>query len=793
MDLERGIIKAFFYDYPLERFVNIVEGEADEIDFIDYLPQILKWKMPAFDVQEIERVIATFKNEWGKKYTDYKRTSWPLLFVADTAKKLLTLENGRPKVQLDQLLRWRMVSLPVSEDIIALSWLAWEERNNQPVRTNFVWEDTLQLTSADHQNICGSKGLCDLHAHLGASSDAFNIRWIYWMNHCEREPQEIVVWDRLAVVIRYYIFEICCGRGITDSIKANIVEGIKNGMVLQMLYDETHGKIKTVKSNSLKPNIGQVDHWDYAILDSLAIPDKDKKSPYMLHVGERFVIYEFLRRLYLKEVEAVAFADFFYLYILIKVQYRKEKIQTNGLVGLSNYQLYEKANTGVDNLGEARRRYALQTALGENGQNYLETRISWEWDKTDKKGKRNPVPNIHLEKPLFGEIDAKAVEERKKLLSKVRLIVSYSKSDFIKGAKKEKLHELTLTFDEIVERVAKNKACQEQEFSIVGIDFTGSDECVRPEVYSQLVRYARKHKPLAMKQFTYHTGEDFYDLLDGLRTIDEVLRYLKWDKYCRIGHALALATEPYGYYSARGWNVIATKQVLLDNLVWFLEMSGKANFRIAKSMKAEMKVEIKQLYKEIGYSETWNLKKYTQSMKLRSDHPVGSGRDDGLSLYAQTALDDATSLIALRQDRTVKSIFDEYYDDKDIQKNGSELTFWKMPREIVNGVKKIQEYLLGEIATNSIAIETCPTSNYMIGYFERYIDLPLFKFLGSLANNNISINTDDKGIIATSIENEYALIGAAMMKSRKYKGKYQEILRRIRQNAENSKFRIVSL
>ena len=100
-------------------------------------------------------------------------------------------------------------------------------------------------------------------------------------------------------------------------------------------------------------------------------------------------------------------------------------------------------------------------------------------------------------------------------------------------------------------------------------------------------------------------------------------------------------------------------------------MSGKANFRIAKSMKAEMKVEIKQLYKEIGYSETWNLKKYTQSMKLRSDHPVGSGRDDGLSLYAQTALDDATSLIALRQDRTVKSIFDEYYDNKDIQKNGT--------------------------------------------------------------------------------------------------------------------------
>ena len=78
----------------------------------------------------------------------------------------------------------------------------------------------------------------------------------------------------------------------------------------------------------------------------------------------------------------------------------------------------------------------------------------------------------------------------------------------------------------------------------------------------------------------------------------------------------------------------------------------------------------------------------------------------------------------------------------------------------------------------------------MIGHFDKYIDLPLFAFMEQLPNNAISINTDDKGIIATSIENEFALIAAAMEKSRKFKRKADAVIERVIKDARKSRFNV---
>ena len=78
----------------------------------------------------------------------------------------------------------------------------------------------------------------------------------------------------------------------------------------------------------------------------------------------------------------------------------------------------------------------------------------------------------------------------------------------------------------------------------------------------------------------------------------------------------------------------------------------------------------------------------------------------------------------------------------------------------------------------------------MIGPFERYDQLPLLKFLNNLNDCNISINTDDKGIIATSIEAEYALIAAAMKKNNVGDIEIANRLRRIIIGAKKSRFGI---
>ena len=794
MDLERGIIKALFYDYKIERLLSIMEGTLDRSCLLEFVPEILRQTMPAFDVEELRQTMNAYKEKWAADYADYEETSWPLLFVATQVGRMLTMEAGMPRVRKEQLLRWRMISLLVSEDLLSLSWLALEEKDNAAGRADFVWEDTLSITAAEWNTLTKGQSLSDLHSHLGASSDAFNIRWIYWMNNRtfkpepKRKPSRIqdvgMEWAAIAAVIRYYLFEVCNGNGVMQTLREDILESFREDVYWQLLVDSGYEKIGSAKHNSLKPNIGRVEHWDYAITDELGNDERRKTSPYMLHVGERYIMYEFLRRLYRGEQKAKEMAEYFYLYLLIKCSYRKYFLQTNEQVGLSNYQEYEGENKqGLDNMGEARKRYALQTAIGEKGQHYVESRISWKWDK---KGEKSPIPTIHIEKSLFGN----KLGDREKLLRRVRLVVSYSKSDFRHEDKNNELKALTNTYEEILQRMLKNKALKDKEFSIVGIDFTGSDEKARPEVYAQLVRYARRHQRMGLKQFTYHAGEDFYDLLDGIRTIDEVLRYLKWDEHCRIGHALALGTNPMHYYELRGWNVITTRQVLLDNLVWFVQMCDVVRYRIGKVQREEIEDKIQSLYEEIGYSEDFDLGKYTDSMRLRGDHPIGAGRAEGLSLFAQTALDDNAALEALRGDAEVSTMFHEYYNDKNIRKEGEDLTFWKMPREMVGAVSRIQKYLFHKIATKRIAIETCPTSNYMIGYFDKYIDLPLFTFMEQLPDNAISINTDDKGIIATSVENEYALVSAVMEKSRKYKGKANEVIERVVKDARKSRFNV---
>ena len=65
-----------------------------------------------------------------------------------------------------------------------------------------------------------------------------------------------------------------------------------------------------------------------------------------------------------------------------------------------------------------------------------------------------------------------------------------------------------------------------------------------------------------------------------------------------------------------------------------------------------------------------------------------------------------------------------------------------------------------------LGIETNPSSNYVIGTFKNYAKHPIFNFynkgltydpakLDDCAQLSVSVNTDDQGVFATSLENEY--------------------------------------
>lgn len=72
------------------------------------------------------------------------------------------------------------------------------------------------------------------------------------------------------------------------------------------------------------------------------------------------------------------------------------------------------------------------------------------------------------------------------------------------------------------------------------MDFAGADWKSRPYFFLPLVKYGRS---CGFDNFTYHVGEDFYDLIDGLRAVDEVLVFLDWNGNNRLAHLNSLFVD----------------------------------------------------------------------------------------------------------------------------------------------------------------------------------------------------------------------------------------------------------
>lgn len=95
--------------------------------------------------------------------------------------------------------------------------------------------------------------------------------------------------------------------------------------------------------------------------------------------------------------------------------------------------------------------------------------------------------------------------------------------------------------------------------------------------------------------------------------------------------------------------------------------------------------------------------------------------------------------------------------------------------DVYNMYEKIQQAMQRKVAKYGICIETNPSSNFKISTLDTYEEHPITKFynMGLTWNEELldkcpqihsSINTDDKGLFDTSLENEYALIGRSLEK-----------------------------
>lgn len=721
MDIQRAILRACFYDYPIAKFVELILNETTHKKssfkkYIDLLPSILKNQMPAFTLGETALITNALKRKWYyDSYAAIAEYARPFMYMATICKDLLIVDAANtPFVRYENILRWRELTLLLGEELPVCAYLALENRGN----LGYLWPDTLHHQKESINTILREIEKCDLHVHLDASANAFDLTWIYRMNKNlgGRIPNESVAelfggfdvrWINAAMIIRYWMYKLTFDNVSPSKydIERLLLSLHGDDESLKFLTDSVKDNIDSLSMETMQVNGIHPIIWDYAISRN-DISAENSIHPEYLMYGERKLLCTYLGKLFNQKGQnsnVQKFCGLAYLYCLLKVCCRRHMILTNGHVGLANYQrIQNNLSLLTKDIKDIRLRYAIQTSKGMSGNDGLEARIAFE---NSEKFHLMAKTNVSL--PFVGEEEYMPMENGRN--ERVTLVISISKPRAnTQKQLKDGIKKSILQIDEIMGTCYGHTA---KGIQLVGFDIAGSDTSCTPY---QLESIVNKMRVMGCENITYHCGEDFYDLLDGLHSIHGVIYDLKWKSPNRLAHLSALYTSVQSYYEKKKLNVVIPAQRLYDNLVWLLSEADRRHVRLdCRELILSKLEELKQHYKGI--------------CKKKKDNP------------------------------------DDY-------NKCQEILFWKYPgtERLYRLMSKIQESLKKEIKERKIHIESCPTSNFLIGYFDCYNETPYCQMARTFEQQStygVSINTDARAILATSLDNEYSLVSIAMHKA----------------------------
>ena len=767
MHRARTLLQAAFYNYPVDDLYSLIfcrerdtgngfiKGLGQTISVLDEDTNMASCRM---DASRLER---GYGDVFGHCF-DLANQFAEDVFVTD--------DRGELKVGIDHLLRWREITKLTGEELMRISYMA---KHDATVRTNFCWEDVMDVNCAWLENsLCD--GVCDIHSHLNASYDAFLINWIGLMNQIKGKGEffdrlehpmdnpvvlrdyhfsDLYTWCILAAKIRYCLYEyfIIGGKDANwffDEMDA--YSELRSLNYYNALVEQTENSLIAVRNQS-KVKYQRDDILDYAI-DYNMTPDL-LDSPFAVLSGERRIEYKFMKAYFQNGFCHSKIIQLAYLYERIKVEVRKELVQTNRKTGLVNFKLYNSSKDSFSRqyrgLKYVMRVYGVQSSL-EKANHLLEGRIC-QFDARDFL-RLNYQQGILSGRPTG------------KYAGRLRYVVHVTRNgklgtNRLEGARRnEWLREIN---DFLYLKNASNL--------FVGIDFAGSELYTRPETAASIVRYARAH---GINHITYHVGEDYYDLADGVRAIDECVRFCEMDHHCRLGHAMAMGVNARDFYRQNDYEIVLPLQYHLDNMVWMLKRSEEWDLHMDKALKDWLLLESENVYGEIGYVGRFNLDNYYASMMLRGD-----------DYRVYTA--DATG---------AQRLFINYLTNNRIIENGIEPIKVKITKEYIKQIIRLQKKVCRMVADRGICVESNLTSNVLISNVKRYDAHPIGRFREVRGHAGyelkVTLGTDDKGVFATSLYNEYALLATSMMKKKRKQGydgwHDQHVADYIKHLAENS-------
>lgn len=842
-DLLRKILEADFH---------CVAADSDPIYtcFKKSFMAMAELTLEGYSYDEQEHVFTYFEQIPGRHSSGKPRAFPPFRLLLDLGKRTFEENREAPICKFNEVLHWREAYLLLGQDIFTTAWLA--ERYPlayKPVQ--FSWPSIIPVHHPTLNRI--TDHITENHLHLFAGASTFTLSWSCLMNHPEtifdfqdsmgqllqinstRQLQGCV-WSfsrrmLYAAKIREILFRAlsCKGADIVGELcrfhngfvseKYSCVELVQQIDTLRFYYGILFEQ----------PGFAPPTCLDYAFTANLA---EEVLEPSRLLASERFFLFRCFQKCFSGEFN-VAEQWIFFVYLVLKAKFREELIQVNRQTGFHNFRAYDSRKKTIWNRYPAYLNediyQAINAAQTEQGIVALEGRICPE---------KTALENVEL----IHQIDrSKLFFDDENLAWRWRIsewFPTYAMENlatnedyfFILHFPKEKdvTKQPDIFFEEkdILERPEYSPAiCRHADYRrrlravsinlakalsnysyfrqrVVGIDACSNEIGCRPEVFAQAFRFLRNFESSFYHAYsselnrpklsaTYHVGEDFLDIADGLRAMDEAVWFLNLSRGDRFGHALALGVNPRLHYEKKHHQIILPKQDLLDNLVWLYFRSVELRAEVPSNLRHELMNRAEQLFWEIyGKSNCYNsfsMELYYHSMMLRGDAPelYRSGQyrripiSDPYDSFAKNKnADQRESLRHFRRRSEIVNLYFLYHYDHRAKWIGAQLETMEIKPEYIQLMSSMQRAMQVYLNEIGISIECNPSSNVLIGTFSDYQNHPILNFYSHGLNvphrdvqMHVSINSDDPGVFDTSLKFEYALIAKAIGDLRDENGK----------------------
>ncbi len=828
MDIEKGNLETLFLKIPYHRISAGSRSRGNRHDYRtvneDLYMQYAQSIFPNYS--EDER-----RNHYQKLLQDMSDppngNPSVFRFIMNIAGKLLLYDGEEITCKFDEMLRWREVSFQLGQDFFTCAFLANHDQKKGLQCRNFSWLPIIRSDDSRLHNIL-KRGMAENHFHLNGSTKVFELNWICLMNLIDGRIHDF---KKLPVALQTHPLDRLRQEGKAENFYAEcqraalyrvaLFAALRNNPVLEknsldLLQKAEHGCPMETLVSRIQDMIVLAKHlWGAKIDDKYILdyaferdmPAHNDRECFLL-AGERRFLYE----CYQASVSDV-FTDFqknlFYAYLSIRTHFRGELIQINRQVGFANFSNYQNRKEifieGQTEYEAELVRLALNGTMQKQNIVSLEARICPKKQPSELYKAIVKNQNIIAGGSASGrKTAAPASLKNPGMEDKVTYVLHFPKirdKRFCPGSpRNQNVRLATRTHSRSIAALLEQST--HINCSIRGIDACSNELYCRPEVFAQAFRYlldleftcskkgghpSGREEDRTRLHATYHAGEDFLDIVDGLRAIDEAILFCGLKRGSRIGHGLALGINPSEYYRYKGYKLVLPKQVLLDDIVWLINKSDETGCALDSSLRTKLTEQYYSLYEEIYQNHMPHRHKaspmdYYQSWKLRGDNPklyrlseeefAAKIRRRPLQRWERYALNDQVRN-NVRMIRCCQDLYFAYHYNEKVRNIGAEQTELKADQRYTNIVRQLQDQMIRKLVKTGIGIETNPSSNYLIGTIQKYEEHPILRFnsrkLRKTEKNSslhVSINTDDQGVFDTMLENEYAMMALALKKAK---------------------------